>query len=507
MTPDCQIIHGDCRTELVKLPKKSVHCTICSPPYWSLRRYEGVEPSVWGGGHGYTCLNHTWDDPSQCNPCQACGAWFGLLGLEPTIDQFVQNIVECFQAVKRVLRDDGTLWVVVGDRIVDGQFAGVTWKLAEAMKVDGWLLRCPIVWFKTDANMDSASNRPRIRHEYILAFAKSKNHYFDQDAVEHMWRGSVWPIATSNVKDQHFAPFPRQLVEKCVRLGSSERGCCPECGSPWLRNVSSVRAATRPSEVSKYDDAEGVRNVRYDRRRHVRTDVKTLGWRAGCECETLACLKCCTVLEYGHGKDELGQLSRDVLAVQQELSRVATDNEMVQPCLSGSVGSQESANNEGVLQNGQRLHSGVSPRASTGGDKRDDNAAPSGHGSPPRETSKPGRNRASYKRQTGRQSNREPVADEKDTARSSTEGAETCMCCGSQLVTVPHNPVPATVLDPFVGSGTAGIVATQQGRSFIGIDASAEYCDMARRRIANPEPEPEPVDVEGQMTMFEAMPA
>jgi tRNA1(Val) A37 N6-methylase TrmN6 len=64
-------------------------------------------------------------------------------------------------------------------------------------------------------------------------------------------------------------------------------------------------------------------------------------------------------------------------------------------------------------------------------------------------------------------------------------------------------PIPCTVLDPFVGSGTAGIVATQQGRNFIGIDASETYANMARRRIADPEPEPEVQDVEGQMRMFE----
>lgn len=332
MTPDCQIIHGDCRTELVKLPERSVHMCVTSPPYHGLRKYEGVEPSVWGN------------------------AWTGLLGLEPHVNQYVYNIVECMRSVMRVLRDDGTLWVVVGDRIVDGQFAGVTWKLAEAMKADRWLLRCPIVWFKTDANMDSASGRPRMRHEYILVFAKSTNHYFDQDAVEHLWRGSVWPIATSNIKSKHFASFPHQLVEKCVRLGSSERGCCPECGTPWVRMVHRDKHATRPGRDTKkpFGDAH-IQNTVSLRERHV-TEVKTLGWRAGCE------------------------------------SGIGCDN---------------------------------------------------------------------------------------------------------------WEPIPCTVLDPFVGSGTAGIVARQQGRNFIGIDASETYANMARRRIANPEPEAGISDAEGQLTMFE----
>lgn len=374
MKPDYVIHHGDCREELAKLPEKSCHVCVTSPPYHGLRKYQGVEPSVWGDGDELCAQpaqrGHQWREDGFCD--RLCGAWFGLLGLEPTIDMYIEHIVECFRAAKRVLRDDGTLWVIVGDRVVDGQFAGVTWKLAEAMKADGWLLRCPIVWVKTDANMDSASTRPRMRHEYILVFAKSKNHYFDQDAVEHLWRGSVWPIATSNLKGEHYAPFPRQLVEKCVRLGSSEHGCCPECGKPWIRNVSSVCAATRPSEISKYDEADGVRDVRYDRRRHIRTDIKTLGWKPGCEC--------------------------------------------------------------------------VNP------------------------------NGLSY------------------TMHDGTKGN----------VSVLYNPVSCAVLDCYCGSGTTGVVATQQGRRFVGIDASETYCNMARRRIANPEPEPEVLDVEGQM-MFEEL--
>lgn len=357
MMPDWTVLQGDCRAELAKLPEKSVHCCVTSPPYHGLRDY-GLEPSLWGNG------------------------WSGVLGLERHVDQYVRNIVECFRAVKRVLRDDGTLWIVVGDRIVDGQFAGVTWKLAEAMKADRWLLRCPIVWFKTDANMDSAGGRPRMRHEYVLVFAKSTNHYFDQEAVEHLWRGSVWPIATSNVKGEHFAPYPRQLVDKCVRLGTSERGCCPECGAPWIRTVSSERAATRPSEISKYDDGGKLKGIRHDRRRHVRTNVKTLGWRAGCKClgETKA-----KILDPMTGKE------------------------------AGTVDVVASAN---------------------------------------------------------------------------------CL-----------TPVPCTVLDIFLGSGTTLIVANQLGRRGIGIEASPEYCAMARRRIANPEPEPEIPDAEGQYTFEDLQPA
>lgn len=91
------IVHrGDCRSVLATLKPRSIQTCVTSPPYWGLRKYEGVWPSVWGDG------------------------WFGLLGLEPTIDQYVRNIVECFRAVRRVLRDDGTLWLNMGDSYAGG---------------------------------------------------------------------------------------------------------------------------------------------------------------------------------------------------------------------------------------------------------------------------------------------------------------------------------------------------------------------------------------------------
>ena len=146
------ILCGDVRERLRELPDESVHCVVTSPPYWSLRDY-GVEATIWGGAAGcehlwgdeilggerYTSKKRwqhssngenvdkpaiskreEWPDAWEKNAeqgivCSRCGAWRGALGLEPTPEQYVENIVSVFRDVRRVLRRDGTLWLNLGD--------------------------------------------------------------------------------------------------------------------------------------------------------------------------------------------------------------------------------------------------------------------------------------------------------------------------------------------------------------------------------------------------------
>ena len=96
-------------------------------------------------------------------------------------------------------------------------------------------------------------------------------------------RGDVWPIATTNLKDAHFAVFPEKLVTPCILAGTSAKGCCPECGAPWTRIVEKSRKATRPARNNKQDET-GMANR--DSGRHV-TETITTGWRPGCTCTML----------------------------------------------------------------------------------------------------------------------------------------------------------------------------------------------------------------------------
>ncbi|MGH2512453.1 MAG: DNA-methyltransferase [Candidatus Limnocylindrales bacterium] len=186
------ILIGDCRERLAELPAESVHCVVTSPPYWGLRDYGEAEQ----------------------------------LGLEPTPEEYVANMVDVFRAVKRVLRNDGTLWLNIGDSYVshdrggrrDGEFlnpngvqndkgrksgpaprnragnyragdfkpkdlVGIPWMLAFALRADGWYLRCDIIWAKPNPMPESVTDRPTKSHEYVFLLSKSARYYYDGEAV------------------------------------------------------------------------------------------------------------------------------------------------------------------------------------------------------------------------------------------------------------------------------------------------------------------------------------
>ena len=243
-----RVIVGDVRDWLATLPDQSVQMVCTSPPYWGLRDY-GVEKSIWDGSAdcvhvwgdtiGVNATNHTdkrrWnhtrngrdeEQPTekrvawlrtivdQGNICQTCGAWRGALGLEPTPDLFVTHIVNVFRAVRRVLRDDGVLWLNLGDSYQNAKgqahgvdpkqparrhglrpndvsieglkpkdLAGVPWMVAFALRADGWYLRSDIIWAKPNPMPESVTDRPTKAHEYVFLLTKRERYYYDADAI------------------------------------------------------------------------------------------------------------------------------------------------------------------------------------------------------------------------------------------------------------------------------------------------------------------------------------
>lgn len=222
---------------LAALPANSVHMTCFSPPYWGLRSY-GTVFQIWGGDPG---CQHVWGDtipqdskhrwiPEHCTKegpvssaggypsergafCQLCGAWRGELGLEPTFKMYIQHIVLVCKALKRVLRDDGTLWINLGDSyngsggaggdygpggLREGQprypgrnvkglkakdLVGIPWRVALAIQNDGWWLRSDIVWEKPNAMPESVTDRPTRAHEYVFLLTQSERYFYDHIAV------------------------------------------------------------------------------------------------------------------------------------------------------------------------------------------------------------------------------------------------------------------------------------------------------------------------------------
>jgi DNA modification methylase len=230
-----KVLHGDCRDVLKTLPDQSVHCAVTSPPYFGLRDY-GVA---------------------------------GQMGLEETPEAFVAGMVEVFREVRRVLRDDGTLWLNLGDsyagsgkggnpetgkqatnkgsqsvgviyetgktareaavtnvtrKTFDGikakDLIGIPWRVAFALQADGWYLRQDIIWHKPNPMPESVRDRCTKAHEYLFLLSKSPQYYFDQSAMQEAVAGD--PEAPRNRWDTKDYLIPGQKPQKRIsRSGNS----------------------------------------------------------------------------------------------------------------------------------------------------------------------------------------------------------------------------------------------------------------------------------------------
>jgi DNA modification methylase len=225
-----RIIQGNALEVLKTIPDGVIQTCVTSPPYWGLRDY-GIE---------------------------------GQLGAENTPEEYVQKIIEVFAQVRRVLKDDGTLWVNLGDSYAGGgqgghrdkkaakgvqmrslniapglkpkDLVGVPWMVAFALRSDGWFLRSDIIWNKPNAMPASVTDRPTTAHEYIFLLSKSARYHYDIDAIREPYKDTgeskfrknplgrnkrtVWDVATNPFKGAHFATFPEALVEPCILAGS-----------------------------------------------------------------------------------------------------------------------------------------------------------------------------------------------------------------------------------------------------------------------------------------------
>ena len=221
---------GDNRQSLRRLPEKSVQVVVTSPPYWGLRDY-GAE---------------------------------GQIGLEQSPDAYVEELCQVFDEVWRVLKDDGTVWLNLGDsyasmrdskvtpdslrngdgtKVAQGaanrnpkvlkeaglkhkDLVGIPWRVAFALQARGWYLRSDIIWSKPNPMPESVRDRPTKSHEHIFLLTKNYKYYYDSEAIKEEAvdglknKRDVWPIQTKPFKGAHFAVYPPELVEPCVLAGS-----------------------------------------------------------------------------------------------------------------------------------------------------------------------------------------------------------------------------------------------------------------------------------------------
>lgn len=216
--------HGDALEVARTLPDAAVGCIVTSPPYYRLRDYNGAA---------------------------------GQYGHEDTPAEYVETLVTLFRELRRVLADNGTLWLNLGDTYLARQLAGIPWRTALALQADGWLLRNEVIWNKPNAMPESVTDRLAGRHEHVFLLTKQARYYFDLDPIreaydgdraasrrarsghtnkensatgkwsgDHQGRnpGDVWSIATQPFPGAHFATMPVRLAERCILAGSPPGG-------------------------------------------------------------------------------------------------------------------------------------------------------------------------------------------------------------------------------------------------------------------------------------------
>jgi DNA modification methylase len=352
--PSARVLRGDALDVLNGLPDGFAQTCVTSPPYWGLRDY-GVAARVWDGEPD---CRHRWDAEGRGRFCRRCGAWKGCLGLEPDPELYVSHLVDVLREVRRVLREDGTLWLVLGDSFAAKDLLGIPWRVALALQADGWWLRSDIVWQKPNAMPESVSDRPTRAHEFFFLLTKSRRYFYDAEAVrepdqgrrsgngykrperlsyggaeagrgsDFEWVGgagrnrrSVWTVPTQCFKGAHFAAFPEALVEPCLLAGSSPVAC-RTCGAPWRGIVNSRRLLDGKTEIkggwTQAEPLSSGRALQATGSGHWRVEVRrqTVGWEAGCSHEDPGGR--CTVLDpfagaastgivaLRHGRDFLG---------------------------------------------------------------------------------------------------------------------------------------------------------------------------------------------------------
>ncbi len=305
--PNITLYQGHALEVLKELPDESVDCVMTSPPYWGLRTYK-TEPIIWGNGH----CEHEWitDEFKQhagrgdCQSskkysdqepvpdmilkrdfCLKCHAWKGELGLEPTIELYIEHLMLIFTEVKRVLKKAGTCWVNIDDSYSGSGGTGnqfgqiekgigivrpvqnnpakslclIPERFCLAMVNSGWILRNRIAWFKPNPMPESVKDRFTTCWEYVYFFTKSRKYWFEQQFEKADYDGlperklydakwglendqqafkvmngsrnkrDHWEITTEPYPDAHFATYPEKLCETPILSGCPSM-ICSKCG-------------------------------------------------------------------------------------------------------------------------------------------------------------------------------------------------------------------------------------------------------------------------------------
>jgi DNA modification methylase len=540
-----RILVGDAREILATLPAESVHCVVTSPPYWGLRDY-GLPPTVWGG-EDPGCA-HAWGEeqsprgrsrweffndyrqPGYNNRAAAgktgwvddatnasghgafcpCGAWRGALGLEPDPALYVAHLVEVFRAVRRVLRDDGTCWVNLGDSYAAQQgngfntnaytdgtnrvqamqraqgdirlhtglkpkdLVGLPWRVAFALQADGWWLRSEIIWHKPNPMPESVTDRPTKAHEQVFLLAKSPRYFYDAEAIREPhaepWRGQGQHESdtphTHRLDSGDVAAFT-VAVREYNPAGRSKRSVwtIPSAPFPEAHFATFPPALVEPCVKAGTSERGACPACGAPWRRA--TSIHYTDAHRGMVGNQRKVITDGRVMHSGREED-------------QRLDKQVTTLGWAPTCACGpglAPGVVEPCVQAGTSERGCCARCGAPWR-------REVERTPNNDGYP----NGPGGIKARDPR--GNAASDQSTLATVARYESHTLGwAPTCACA--------PDPKPCVVLDPFAGAGTVGLVADRLGRDAVLIELKPEYAAMAERRIREEAPLLAEVALEG----------
>ena len=297
---------GDAAGTLAELPESSVHMVMTSPPYYGLRDYS-VD---------------------------------GQIGLEESLDEYIEELVGVFREVRRVLRPDGSAWLNLGDSYDGGKNKMlVPHRVAIALQDDGWIVRNDATWAKPNPMPQSVKDRLNDTTEQVFHLVSERDYWYDLDAIREPhaestkaraensggsggWNddvggqtenkglqtkeyrdqldpagknpGDVFEVTTKPFPEAHFAVYPPKLVEKPLKATCPPK-VCAECGSPYNRDVERERVErNEPRGTERSEDADMAQSVDrspvtngskyWERLKNRKTEFK--GWTPTCDCDT-----------------------------------------------------------------------------------------------------------------------------------------------------------------------------------------------------------------------------
>lgn len=491
------VILGDCTEMLKTLPDQSVNCCVTSPPYYALRDYGTGE---WIGGdpncphkrmnkfsvhtktgHLNPALRGNVGDAIYKTICPVCGAVRvdKQIGLEETPEEYIDRLVKVFREVKRVLKDDGTLWVNIGDsyartgskgdykdpKYADGRngqsvsltqnvsgckskdMIGIPWMLAFALRNDGWYLRQDIIWHKPNPMPESVTDRCTKSHEYIFLLSKKPRYYFDHEAIQELAVGDPnrykYPINAGDKEQNTVRPgqkpnTPGIKTPKYKSIdheASMRQGMNKDRGNNYVflrKNLPSqtdfVGFMRNHTTADFLEHSTDIKRTKIDH--WFRTDQSGFSYPS--------------VEDWIKIRDYVNDFSDEFKLIDASMTDVTVETD--------EIGKSNKYKN--LMDNGQTNHTMHERRAEGMPDnmymvrnKRDVWSV----------TTKP--------------------CKEDHFAVFPEDLIEPCILAGC--------PVGGVVLDPFFGSGTTGRVATKFNRHYIGIELNPDYIEISNRRTDN----------------------